>query len=75
MEANTKLRKLFPIRTIPYRELEKWELFDSDTVTDLASEIRSYFIPWFSDYMSDDEFNIGIEKLIAALSNDSIKSS
>ena len=40
-------QKLFPISITPYENIEAWELFAPETVTDLADEIRSYFIPDF----------------------------
>jgi len=40
---------LFPLGRVDYEALLEWELFDADTVTDLASEVRSYYIPDFTE--------------------------
>ena len=48
-------RMLFPLGLLDYKALEDWELFDHDTATDLAAEVRSYFIPDFTDSEKYDE--------------------
>lgn len=62
-EAKCK-RKLFPITLIKYDQLKRWKLFDHDTATDLAADVRSYYIPDFSD---PDSYQEEFEKLLRAL--------
>lgn len=50
-----------------FEELKKWELFDSDTGTDLAEEIRSYFIPDFSDWENHDSYKKALDRLLRDL--------
>ena len=49
-ENKEKRRKLFPIRLCDFETLRDWTCFDADTVTDLAVEVREYFIPDFSNW-------------------------
>jgi len=58
---------LFPIRLMAFEDLKKWELFDSDTGTDLAEEVRSYFIPDFSRWKEREYYQKALEQLIRAL--------
>lgn len=39
---------LFPIGIVPFKHIQEWEFFDSDSGRDLAREIREYHIPDFS---------------------------
>ena len=56
---------LFPLGRVDYERLKTWELFDVDTVTDLAAEIRSYYIPDFTDRAN---YNASFERLLKDLS-------
>ena len=47
-EKRENKQMLFPIAIVPYASIKKWELFDPDSGSDLAAEIRSYHIPDFS---------------------------
>lgn len=60
-------RKIFPIRLIDYEVLKNWELVDADLGKDLAQEIRSYYIPDFSDWENHDAFEAGIKRLLQDL--------
>jgi hypothetical protein len=59
-EIKTGERKLFPIRLCDMETVEAWEMFDADSGTDLAAEVRKYYIPDFSDWLKprglDQEF-------------------
>ncbi len=66
-EGEQKKQMLFPIRLMNYEELKKWELFDSDTGTNLAEEIRSYFIPDFSDWKNHDSYKKALDRLLRDL--------
>ena len=59
---------LFPLGLVDCEALGAWELFDADTVTDLASEVRSYFIPDFTCW-SDDEsaYETAFQRLVRDL--------
>lgn len=57
-------RKLFPIRLSDYETIAKWVCMDTRTVEDLAEEVRSYFIPDFSNWKSYDDFEKAFERLL-----------
>ena len=48
-EVRENRRKLFPIRLVDFETIQSWERFDADSGMDIAAEVRSYFIPDFSD--------------------------
>jgi hypothetical protein len=66
-EREDTRRKLFPISLVPFGEIQKWELFDSDEGRDLAQEIREYYIPDFSNWKDYDKFNVEFDKLLRDL--------
>lgn len=70
-ENESGKQKLFPITLAPYRELDNWDLFDTDTATDLAAEVRSYHIPNFTRWKDHDSYQKGLEGLLNDLKADS----
>jgi hypothetical protein len=60
-------RKLFPIRLVTYEELRKWKCFDADRGKDLATEVREYFIPDFSNWTDRSSFELAFERLVRDL--------
>jgi len=60
---------LFPISLIPFEDLRGWEWIDTDTGRDLAHELRSYFIPDFSDWRQVDSFSDQLQRLLDGLRN------
>lgn len=58
---------LFPISIVPYERIKEWELFDSDEGRDLAAEIRSYFIPDFSNWKDYDNYKKSFDRLVKDL--------
>jgi hypothetical protein len=66
-EGKTGKRKLFPMRLVDYATLTDWECFDSDTGTDLATEVREYFIPDFSNWKDHDAFEAAFARLLKDL--------
>lgn len=67
VELKENRRKLFPIRLVDYETLQAWECFDADTGEDLASEVRQYFIPDFSNWKEHDAFEKAFERLLRDL--------
>jgi hypothetical protein len=67
VELKENRRKLFPIRLVDYETLQAWECFDADTGEDLATEVRQYFIPDFSNWKEHDAFEKEFQKLLRAL--------
>jgi hypothetical protein len=61
-------RVLFPLRLCSFDAIQEWTLFDSDTGTDLAAEIRAYYIPDISTPESP-RYEREIIKLIESLEN------
>ena len=55
---------LFPIRLVAFDAISDWELFDADEGKDLAKEIREYFIPDFSKWQNNDQFEKAFQKLL-----------
>lgn len=70
-EKESGKQKLFPITLVPYKELEGWNLFDSDTATDLAAEVRSYHIADFTQWRSHNAYKRAFERLLEDLKPDS----
>ena len=66
-ELRENRRILFPIRLVPFEQIQTWKCFDADTSMDLAREIRQYFIPDFSNRESAPSFETAFEKLLDAL--------
>jgi uncharacterized protein YjbI with pentapeptide repeats len=66
-EGKTGKRKLFPMRLVDYPTLTDWECFDSDSGTDLATEVREYFIPDFSNWKNHDAFEAAFARLLKDL--------
>jgi hypothetical protein len=66
-ELRENRRKLFPIRLVDYETLQAWECFDADTGEDLASEVRQYFIPDFSNWKEHDAFEKAFDRLLRDL--------
>jgi hypothetical protein len=66
-EIREKRRILFPIRLVSFDKIKSWECFDADTGSDMAREIRSYFIPDFSNWKDDDAFEKAFEGLLKDL--------
>ncbi len=44
---------------------------NADTVTDLAAEVRSYFIPDFTDWTNADTYNESFQRLLNDLREES----
>ncbi len=66
-EVKEKRKVLFPIRLVPFKMIEDWELFDADLGEDLAAVIRARFIPDFSDWKSHDCFEAAFTRLLEDL--------
>jgi len=63
-EEKVKRKVLFPIRLVGFEELQKWERFDADTVKDLGTEVREYYIPDFRKWKNHDAFEKEFKKLL-----------
>ena len=60
-------KKLFPLTLIDYEKLKSWDLFDVDTATDLAAEVRSYYIPDFTNWKDHDSYQAAFKRLLRDL--------
>jgi uncharacterized protein YjbI with pentapeptide repeats len=60
-------RKLFPIRLVDFDTVRAWTCFDADNGKDLAIEIRSYFIPDFTNWEDDNAFETAFARLLSDL--------
>jgi hypothetical protein len=67
VELQEGRRKLFPIRLTSYEALQEWVCIDSTTGEDLAEEVRSYFIPDFSNWKNHDDLEQAFARLLADL--------
>jgi hypothetical protein len=72
-EREEKRRKLFPIRLCEFQQLQDWECPDSLSGTDLAEEVRQYFIPDFSNWKNHEAFEAGFQKLLRDLLAEGVK--
>lgn len=59
-----KRKKLFPISLISFKQLLKWECFDSDTGEDLARKVRELVVPDFSNWEDQRSFETAFVKLV-----------
>jgi hypothetical protein len=66
-ELASNQRKFFPIALIDYSELEDWECLDPETGTDLAAEIREYYVPDFRRWKNHDSFEKAFAQLLEGL--------
>jgi uncharacterized protein YjbI with pentapeptide repeats len=66
-EVRDKRRKLFPIRLVDFDTLQQWKCFDASIGKDLAVEVREYYIPDFSHWMNQDEFETAFQRLLRDL--------
>ena len=71
-EKQEERRMLFPVRLAPLSTLQEWQLFDADTSTNLAREVRSYFIPDFSNWKNHDAYQDALRALLKALKPDGL---
>jgi len=69
-EVAEQKRVLFPVRLAAWDELKQWKLFNADEGRDLATEIREYYIPDFSDWKDHDPYQKEFEKLLRDLRTD-----
>jgi len=60
-------RKFFPIRLVDMKAIDTWECIDPDTGTDLAAEIRKYYIPDFRRWKDHNSFEREFAKLLEGL--------
>jgi uncharacterized protein YjbI with pentapeptide repeats len=67
VELREGRRKLFPIRLVSYEALQEWICIDSTSGEDLAEEVRSYFIPDFSNWKNHDDLERAFARLLADL--------
>lgn len=67
VELKEGRQKLFPIRLVSYEALQEWVCIDSTSGEDLAEEVRSYFIPDFSNWKNYDDFERAFARLLADL--------
>ena len=72
-EVAEKKRVLFPVRLASYEALREWKLFDADEGEDLATEIREYYIPDFSDWKNHDPYSEGLKNLLRDLKTEQPK--
>lgn len=66
-EKRERQRILFPVSIVSYHVVAAWECFDSDLGLDLATAVREYFIPDFSNWRDQATFEAGCAKVLAAL--------
>jgi hypothetical protein len=71
-EVAEEKRVLFPVRLASYEALREWKLFDGDEGEDLATEIREYYIPDFSEWKNHDLYVREFEKLLRDLRTDGV---
>ncbi|HEX8246956.1 MAG TPA: toll/interleukin-1 receptor domain-containing protein [Pyrinomonadaceae bacterium] len=74
-EVEQKRRKLFPIRLVDFEAIKNWERIDADSGMDIAAEVRSYYIPDFSDWKNHDSFEKGFARLLKDLRDEETRQS
>ena len=66
-EVAEQRRLLFPVGLVDYGVIKRWKCFDADTVKDLATEIREYYIPDFTAWKDHDAFEAAVARLLRDL--------
>jgi hypothetical protein len=66
-EMETAKQVLFPISLVSHTELKQWSLVDEETGEDLASEIRGYFVPDFSNWADPKTVETRVARLLKDL--------
>jgi len=70
-EIGEGVRVLFPVRLVSFEKVVKaireWALFGGKEGKDLASEIREYYIPDFSNWKNHDSYQEALEVLLKSL--------
>ncbi|ACL03645.1 pentapeptide repeat protein [Desulfatibacillum aliphaticivorans] len=67
----TGKQKLFPISIVDdFGRIKEWECFDANTGSDMADEVREFYIPDFSNWKDHDSFQREFEKLLRDLKRD-----
>lgn len=66
-ELAEKRQVLFPLRLLSFEALRNWQCFDGDTGKDSAREIREYYIPDFSNWQQNDEYETTFHRLLLDL--------
>lgn len=73
-EKKESRRKLFPIRLVEYSEIDKWHIFKPNVDVEIIEEVRSYFIPDFSNWKNHDAFEKAFERLYNDLKSEQSQS-
>ncbi|HET9934045.1 MAG TPA: toll/interleukin-1 receptor domain-containing protein, partial [Polyangiaceae bacterium] len=58
---------LFPVRLVSFEAVKNWKLFDADAGNDSAREIREYYIPDFSRWRDEADYQPALKTLVNAL--------
>ena len=66
-ELREKRHILFPIALVPFSRIKTWTCFDADTGSDVARDIREYFIPDFSNWQNCRCYWRAFERLLCDL--------
>ncbi len=69
-EKAERRRILFPIRLVAFKTIADWECSDSDSGSDIAREVREYFIPDFTDWRHRRKFNRMLARLMLDLGDE-----
>jgi uncharacterized protein YjbI with pentapeptide repeats len=69
-EIKRGCRKLFPISLVPFETIKAWQAFDADTGKDMGREVREYFIPDFSNWETNADYQKAFARLLRDLKAD-----
>ena len=72
IEEEEGVRKLIPIGLVDYEAIEQWKCFEWSFFwmglgRDLANEVRTYYIPNFSNWEDPQSFKEGLDRLVEVL--------
>jgi hypothetical protein len=73
-EKRDRMQVLFPIGLVSIDVIRRWECVDADSGIDIARELRSYYIPDFSDWRNEEAFDTQLAKVVKALEGSSPES-
>jgi hypothetical protein len=67
IERQQGRQKLFPLRVVDMETVKEWRCFDADLGKDLAVDLREYYIPDFTGWDQDGEFEAAFSRLVRDL--------
>jgi hypothetical protein len=66
-ELDEQRQVLFPISLVSFSRIQQWKLPEADTGTHSAREIQEYFIPDFTNWKDQDQYEKAFDRVLRSL--------